>query len=81
MKFVSRQATGGQRGNQCARTGQRLDAKACRNRSPHDAFTGIANPRAAGVCNQRDFLAVSQTLEDLLTPLSLVELEIAEEGF
>ena len=81
VEFVRRQATGGERRDQCARPRHRFDAEARRNRRLDYTFAGIADAGTAGIRDQRDFFAAPETFDDFLAASGFVELKIAEQRF
>ena len=81
MKFSRRQTARREPGNKRARTSHGLHAKSGGYGGAHHAFAGVADAGTAGVRDQRNFLAASETFDDLFAAFGLIELEIAQERF
>src|ERR1035438_1402012 len=81
MKFSRRQTARREPGNKRARTSHGLHAKSGGYGGAHHAFAGVADAGTAGVRDQRNFLAASETFDDLFAAFGLIELEIAQKRF
>ena len=63
MKFLSGQTAGGQGGGEGTRPGYTFHAMTCLEHRAHNAFAGIADTRRAGITNQRNRFALSESIK------------------